>query len=177
MGNNAPFESLYRQLYPQYVAWGIKRWGVNEDVLQEAFNEALLIFRRKVWAGEMEGYAGKQVNTVLFSFAANLIRNRLKTDQRHKERFTPLDEDHVQIEQSSSFVVGAESQKGIFSEPAEGRTAALRKSFVQLTERCQKILNLRIVHGLSMPDIAETLGLSNANSAKTAKNKCLNRLK
>lgn len=176
-GDNAPFEALYRRLYQQYVGWGTKRWGVNEDVLQEAFNEALLIFRRKAWEGGLENYAGKQVNTILFSFAANLIRNRLKTDQRHKERFAPLDEDHVQIEQTSSFVVEAESQKGIFSEPAEGRVAALRKSFAQLTERCQQILNLRIVHGLSMPDIAETLGLSNANSAKTAKNKCLNRLK
>ena len=47
----------------------------------------------------------------------------------------------------------------------------------QLTERCRTILVARIVHGHSMPEIAEQLGMANADTAKTAKNKCLNRLK
>lgn len=176
-GDNAPFEAVYRLNYKPFIAWGTKRWGISEDALQEAFNEAILIFRRKAWEGDLKTYSGKQVNTILFSFAANLVRNRIKTDQKHASRFEQLEDRHAQVEQESAFVVERERQRGIFSEPAEGRVAELRKYWKQLTERCQKILNLRIVQGMSMPDIAEALGLSNANSAKTAKNKCLNRLK
>ena len=176
-GDNAPFERVYREHYRAFIAWAVKRWGLEEDVLAEAFNEALLVFRRKAWDGSLDNYAGKQVNTVLFAIGANLVRNRIKTDTAHQQRFEPLDEEHAQIEEETAFSIPPELQQGIFAEGAGERVQALRKSFGQLTERCQQILLRRIVHGQSMPEIAEALGIGNANSAKTAKNKCLNRLK
>ena len=116
-------------------------------------------------------------NTILFSFCANLVRNRLKTEQQHQERFLPLNSEQAELELASEEMVHAEAGKGIFREAAEGRAAELKKGFAQLTARCQKLLLLRIVQGLSMVDIAETMGLSGEDSAKTAKNKCQNRLK
>ena len=176
-GDDRPLERMYRSLYQPYLAWAIQRWGNRGDVLEEAFNEAVMIFRRKAWDGSLESYVGKQLNTIIFSFAANLIRNRLKVEQQYQERFQPLDEKQAELEGQSEKMIFEAAGEGIFREGAEGRAAKLKVGFAQLTARCQQILLLRIVHGFSMPEIAVSLGLSSANSAKTAKNKCQNRLK
>lgn len=176
-GDNQPFGTLYRELYPQYLGWARRRWRADEDLLAEVFNESLLIFRRKAWDGSLDSYRGKQLNTIVFSFASNLIRNRLRKDQRYRERFEVLEETTLPMESEMSFVVGKEMQEGIFAAPEEGKVALLKQALKGLTERCRTILTLRIVQGVSMPEIAQQLGLSSTNSAKTAKNKCLNRLK
>jgi RNA polymerase sigma factor (sigma-70 family) len=176
-GDDRPMEHLYKGLYRPYMAWAVQRWRTSDEVLEEAYNEAVLIFRRKAWEGSLDGYAGKQLNTILFSFAANLIRNRLKKEQQFQERFRPLDEDLSRMEEASEEMVLSAAKEGIFREGAEGKLAQLQKGFAQLTERCRQLLLMRIVHGLSMPEIAENMGMSGPDSAKTAKNKCLKRLK
>lgn len=176
-GNNTPFGEIYRALFAQYQGWARKRWGIDDELLQECFNESLLIFRRKAWDGSLANYTGRQINTVLFSFAANVIRNRLKRDQQHRDRFEQLDEEADEMEGEMGFVVERELQEGIFAEPDSPRLAQLKRAMQELTDRCRQLLTLRIVHGVSIPEIAAQLGMSTANSAKTAKNKCLNRLR
>lgn len=176
-GDNAPLESAYRRYYGQYMGWARSNWGLADDLLAECFNEAVLIFRKKAWEGSLESYRGKAVNTILFSFAANLIRNRNKKESKHQSRHLPLADHAQELESESEGIVEAELEGPLFGSAPEGRMAELKKAMAQLSERCQTILISRIVHGLSMPDIAESLGLANANTAKTAKNKCLKRLK
>ncbi len=176
-GDNVPLEKAYRRHSSQNLNWARSRWGLEDDQLAEAFNEAVLIFRKKAWEGSLESYRGKAVNTILFSFAANLIRNRIKKESLHQSRHLPLADHTQELESDSSEMVEAELDGPLFQSPPEGRMADLQKGMEQLTERCRQILISRIVHGLSMPDIAEQLGMANADTAKTAKNKCLKRLK
>ncbi len=179
-GDNRPLEAVYRKFYLQYIHWARSRWGLGDDLLADAFNEAVLIFRKKAWEGGLEGYRGKGINTILFSFAANLIRNRLKKEGQYQSRLVPLSEEQVGTKfesLESTSLVEDELEGPLFRNAPEGKMALLKKGMAQLTERCRQILVYRIVHGFSMPDIAEQLGMANADTAKTAKNKCLNRLK
>lgn len=177
VGQNEPFERMYRRYYPQYKPWAHKRWGGADHDIAEAFNEAVLIFRKKVWEGSMEGYRGKAVNTILFAFAANVIRNHFKRSQQHRDRFAPLPDQIGEMEVASDVTVEEALQGPLFRQVPEGKMALLKAGMDQLSERCRNLLMLRIVHGLSMPDIADQMGLANADTAKTAKNKCLKRLR
>ncbi len=176
-GDNAPLEAAYRQYFNQYMGWARSRWALEDNLLAECFNEAVLIFRKKVWEGDLESYRGKAVNTILFSFAANLIRNQYKKEGQHRSRYLPLADHAQEMEAESSGMIETELEGPLFRDVPEGKMAELKKAMAQLTERCRTILVNRIVHGLSMPEIAEQLGLANADTAKTAKNKCLKRLK
>ena len=182
-GDNRPLETAYRRYYLQYMHWARSRWSLEDHDLAEAFNEAVMIFRNKAWEGQLEGYRGKGVNTILFAFAANLVRNRLKKEGKYQSRMLPLtnegqaEEGIGQLEADSSDLVDEAQDDPIFHKAPEGRMAQLKQGMAQLTERCRQILVARIVHGHSMPEIAEQLGMANADTAKTAKNKCLNRLK
>lgn len=176
-GQNEPFERIFRLYYTQYQNWARGRWGETELDLTEAFTDAVMIFRKKVWDGKMEDYRGKAVNTILFSFAANLVRNQFKQQQKHRDRYTPLSDQPEGLEVASASLVEDELEGPLFQQVAEGKLARLQAAMAELSDRCRTLLQLRIVHGLSMPDIADHLGLANANTAKTAKNKCLKRLK
>ena len=51
------------------------------------------------------------------------------------------------------------------------------KSLTQLGEPCKTIIEDFYIHNLSMQDICEKFGYTNADNAKTQKYKCLQRLK
>lgn len=188
-GDNGPLEKVYRAYYAQYMNWARGRWSLADDLLADAFNEAVLVFRKKAWEGLLEGYRGKGVNTILFSFAANLVKNCLKKEGKHQSRMVPLSDETGEPEAGESFepslkeeeeaasAIDDELNGPLFRSPAVGRMAELKKGMAGLTERCRKILVYRIVHGFSMPEIAEQLDMANADTAKTAKNKCLKRLR
>gem|GEM_PF-4179914 len=176
-GHNEPIERVFRMYYDQFHHWARGRWGETDLDLTEAFTDAVMIFRKKVWEGKMEDYRGKAVNTILFSFAANLVRNKFKQQQKHRDRYTPLSDQPDGLEVASASLVEDALEGPLFQQLAEGKLARLQAAMADLSDRCRTLLQLRIVHGLSMPDIADRLGLANANTAKTAKNKCLKRLR
>ena len=50
--------------------------------------------------------------------------------------------------------------------------AMARQALERLSEKCQRILKLAIIDQLAMTEIAELLGLANANVAKSTKSRC-----
>lgn len=173
-GDNIPLEQLYVNCREQFFGWAFKSFGMDRDGLEEIYTEAVILFRRKAWDGSLSNYRGKAVNTILFSFARNLIRNRYKKQSAFQKIHSSIDESVGEIADDAPFI---REDQGIFGDLPSGKMAALLKAFTQISERCRELLTQRIVHRFSMEEIAANLGLKNADSAKTAKNKCLKRLK
>ena len=173
-GDNAPLEQLYLNCREQFFGWAFKSFGMEREDLEEVYTEAVILFRRKAWDGSLASYAGKAVNTILFSFARNLIRNRYKKQAVFKRVHSSIDDSVGEIADQTPFHA---SEEGIFADLPSGKMARMLKALNQLSDRCRELLTQRIVHRFSMEEIAANLGLKNADSAKTAKNKCLKRLK
>jgi DNA-directed RNA polymerase specialized sigma24 family protein len=57
------------------------------------------------------------------------------------------------------------------------RNKAIRETVNKMDKPCAPLLIAFYWEGYSMDEIANNLGYSNANSAKTQKNKCMNKLK
>lgn len=94
-----------------------------------------------------------KISTYLFSICQNLWRKELDRKTRHAGELTVDKPDN-------------------FDPDKQERIDAMRKCLQMLGESCRQILMLYYFDDLSMQEIAQQMGLANADTAKTKKYKC-----
>ncbi len=125
-----------------------------EDVLQES----LIVLWERIRAGRFE-YKAK-LSTFIYATAKNVWSQRLR--RKGREAAGELDPDGEEDPAPSPL------ENLIASEQAALVSEALGK----IGEQCRKLLLLFYWDGLSMEEIAVTLGFANADTAKAKKYQC-----
>jgi RNA polymerase sigma factor (sigma-70 family) len=143
----------YRKTFRKYVQ---SNSGTTEDA-DDIFQEALLILHRKV--NDPSFQLSSSLNTFLFAIAKNLWRDQLKKRK--------VDVSQIPSLSTNSDIDDLLAQESLFRKAEE----ALKR----ITAQCQEILEYFYIRKWSMLAIANQLGLSSENAAKTAKYKCLER--
>ena len=77
------------------------------------------------------------------------------------------------MEWSETLILTAEDLD--YDSDEEEQLQVLEQVISKVSEKCQKIFNLFYFQKKSMQEIADLLGFSNLNSAKTQKYKCIER--
>ena len=144
---------LYKKFYPMITQMVINNSGSREEA-QDVFQESLIVFWQKVISGKL--IITSKISTYFYSVCQNQWRKELD----RKKRFSREEMD------GQSFQAPRENQN----------LDIVLKSMQQLGEPCQSLLTFYYFEQLSMSEIAQRLGFSNADTAKTKKYKCKQRL-
>ena len=145
----------YQSTVQKYI---LKNNGTKEEA-KDIFQEALIILFRN--ANRSDFKLTSSINTYVFSISKNLWNEKLRTTQRDSKKLQVADLDH------STEEIIEQEKKYTLAEAA----------LMRISEQCKTILELFYIKKIAMSQIAQTLGMSSENAAKTQKYKCLVRLK
>ena len=155
---NQAFHFLYKAYY-RVVEKMILRKGGSEEDSADVFQNSLLVFLDMVETGKYKQLSS--VKTMLYAISRNLFLKELRNQKR-----SGLAHDEWATRQEFA-VEGVKPDTGIL---------VLKDLLGQLDPGCESLLVDFYYKGLNFDQIAEKSGLTNRNSAKVKKSRCLARL-
>jgi len=159
--NPAALRQLYKAHYPMVLNLVLTNSG-NEQDAKDVYQEAIIHFYERLQ--QVEFVLACKIKTYLYAVSKRLWLKRLA---EQKKQLRMGDEDSfVGIEQE---IVDLESKEKNFH--------AMDKALLTLGEPCRTIVEDYYLRSLTMDDIKEKFGYTNADNAKNQKYKCLQRLK
>ena len=153
---------LYKTYFPMILQLIINNNGSEHDA-KDVFQEGILVLHDKIKSGDFE--LSSKLKTFLYSVCRRIWLKKLNQKSRFSGNIKDY-ENHFQVEQDLEQHVEKDQQ-----------FLLMDKSLTQLGEPCKTIIEDFYIHNLSMQDICEKFGYTNADNAKTQKYKCLQRLK
>ncbi len=154
---------VYKEFFPT-IKFLIKKNTGNEEDAEDIFQESLLVILKNVQKEEF--YLTCSFLTYLYSISRNLWMQRLKVKRKGMDNFEALEK----------FFNISEADNIELAEVEQLRYKIYRDHFNAMEKDCQRILLLSM-QKYSSKDIAETMGYSSENYAKTKKYNCKERLK
>ena len=149
-GDESALDFLYKKNYRMMVNMIIKNNGSEEEA-KDIYQEALLAFWQKAASGKLE--MTSKISTFLYSICQNLWRKELERKSRH------TGEDEI----TSSVIIDIDKKE---------RIEVVNQCINNMGETCRAILTYYYFDEMSMAEIAEKMGFSNSDTAKTKKYKC-----
>ena len=153
-------EPALKVLYLEYpkIRANILSTGGDEEIAREIFHDSLILLMEKVSKKDFE--LSSKLSTFLYGINRFLWKNELRKRQRNPE-----------LEWKDTLILTADDVG--YNEEKEEQLKALSQILNQVTEKCKKIFELFYFKKASMAEIAEKLGFTSVNSAKTQKYKCM----
>ena len=152
---------LYDTTQIKTRAYILKNNG-SEDEAQDIFQDAVLSFYRYVLAGKFDD--GKSVDGFIFTISKNLWVNRVKQKSRMVRGDQGLE--------NTSIIEDDYLVRTIDEERAQ----KIQTLLAELGEKCKDLLTYTIFYKMRMDEVAEKMGFSGANAAKTRNYKCKQKL-
>ena len=162
-GNNDVLSALYKKYYNIVLKFILYNSGTNAAA-QDIYQETIIVLFESV---KKPGFELKcQLQTYIFSIAKRLWLKELKKNGK-----TFL----FKESEENNLVDVSEDLKEFDEKEAE--IEKMNNSLIDLGEPCSELIKDFYINKLSMEEIAEKFGYTNADNAKTQKYKCLQRLK
>ena len=164
-GNDAVIRSVYKKFYPVIARMVLNNSGTEAEA-KDVFQEAVLVLYHH--AQQQHFALSCALQTYLYSVARRLWLKQLSK----KHGLYKLDErfgDEQDLIEAGSDVDAYEQR--------EQNLERMKQSIGQLGEPCKTLLEDFYTRHLSMDELAEKFGYTNADNAKNQKYKCLQRLK
>lgn len=155
-------EKPIRQLYKEYpkVRANILSTGGSEEIAQEIFNDSLILLIEKV--SEPSFQLTSKLSTYLYGINRFLWKNQLRKQNRY-----------IELEWSDTLIISEDDLD--YQEEKEEKLKVMENILNTISEKCKKIFEMFYFNRQSMQFVAEKLGFSSVNSAKTQKYKCMER--
>ena len=154
--DNRVLAYLYRKVLPKVKHFILSNSG-DSDEANDIFQDAVLIFYKQV---KLERFNPQyEIAGFIYSVSRNLWINYIK----RKNKQTELTEGYHQRPEEQSFLddlITKEREKNVMDV------------LNRLGDRCRELLILSVFQKMTMKEIAEKMGFSNENSAKTRNYKC-----
>lgn len=135
----------------------IKNNGSVEEA-NDIFQDTVMVLYYQVKQDKYN--SNHDLDGFLFTIAKNLWINKVKRDKRVQYTDTIVDDAHSDFNDHLKELIVKE------------RSAAMRRVFDKLDEKCRKILQFTIYDKLSMKEISVKMGYSNENVAKSNHYRC-----
>jgi RNA polymerase sigma-70 factor (ECF subfamily) len=160
-GDYGALESVYVKYRSEFFRWIYKQYSCSYDDIQDIYQQSILVLYENIVNGKVSNF-NSSIKTYLFAVGKNKYYEL--TRDKHKQLVSI--KDNVQNESISETI---DNEYYDYSN--------LHQCLQDLGQPCKDILELYYYHKLSMQDIADKIGLKNADTAKNMKYKCLKRLK
>ncbi len=156
-------EALYKKYYNIVLKFIVNNSG-SEEQAQDIYQETIIVLYENVKKPEFE--LNCQLQTYVYSVARRLWLKQLK---KSGKTFLFKEDEENELVDTTLELEDHESK--------EQEIEKVNLSLIQLGEPCATLIKDFYVYKLSMDDIAEKFGYTNADNAKNQKYKCLQRLK
>ncbi len=153
--------SLYQTYYPKVKKFVSSRNGSSDDA-KDIFQEVILQLYLKITDSRLLE-EGINIGGFIIQSAQNKWVDKIRKDKRLE--FT---EDVVNVSNTKS----ALDNNNLTALLNKERTLVIDKILSSIGDKCKELLRLSIFYNLSMKEIAEKLGFSSEDSAKTQHYKC-----
>lgn len=153
-----PIQILYKE-YPKIRLFLLKEGGTDE-MIQEIFNDSLVLLIEKVSNPSFE--LTSKLSTYLTGINRFLLKNELRKKENHS--FVSSDFQSSQMENFPNFEYDFEKEE---------KLKVIDGILDTIQEKCKQILHFFYFEKRSMDFIAEKMGFSSVQSAKTQKYKCM----
>lgn len=162
-GDNAVLSALYKKYYNLVLKFVVNNSG-SEEAARDIYQEAVIVLYENV---QKPGFVlSCQLQTYIYSVARRLWLKELRRNGK-TTLFRETEEDDL---------ADVSAETDAFSEK-EKEFEQLNKSLTALGEPCASLIGDFYIKKLSMDEIADKFGYTNADTAKNQKYKCLQRLK
>jgi len=162
---NAAFHHVYQNVYPSVQSL-IRRNSGSEENAKDIFQEAMIIFYEKIMHEDFK--LTSSVQTYLYAVSRNLWLKFLRDNRKE----IPVD-----LQQHKAENMLRAENPFFANERVNTLTKSVHHYLNKLGNPCRQILIYYYYFKLSMENISDKLGYSNANSVKSQKYKCIERLK
>lgn len=163
--NQQVFSNVYKKYRDEFCARF--RQGIDEDNVIDAYQEACVALWRNI---QNEKLTAESLNVKLKTYLFDIGHKKI-VDYFRKSKTAKKTQFIENIDYSKEY-----SSESIDADVNNERERVVRKAVDAMTEPCHSILILFYWEKKKMDEIAEQLDYSNAASAKTQKNKCMNKL-
>lgn len=163
-------QQYYEGLKPLFINYIRKNFDLSYDDIMDIYADVWIDVRNNILNGRVEKETKWQAYILKMGWnQANKLKNRLK-------QMDSIDEEGFNSDAfEKEYTENAEAEKSIYSDPQLIAILAAELSYIP--DPCNKILKLYYYDHLSMLEIADSMNYSNQNSAKTTKNRCMDKLK
>lgn len=158
-GDENIMEYVYHQYYSM-VAHFVKNNQGTENDAEDLYQEGLLVVFQKIRAGEEIRFLKTYIYSVCRLKWLNLLRYRRRHPEQVIDTYEPFE---VILEDAETDAMPYQQ--------------AMKQALAQLDETCRQILLAFYFEKLSMEEIAQRFQYSKANTAKSKKNKCMDRIR
>ena len=158
-GDESIMEYVYQNYYPM-IAHFVKNNRGNDNDAEDLYQEGLLVVFQKIREGEEIRF----LKTYIYSVCRLKWLNMLRYKRRHAEQI---------IDNYESFEVLIEDAENDIVPYQQ----AMQQALAQLDETCRQLLLAFYFEKLSMEAIALRFQYNQANTAKSKKNKCMDRIR
>lgn len=155
-------KSLYKMHYPMILNLVLNNSG-DEEEAKDLYQEGFMVFYEQV---RREGFQlNCKIKTYIYSICRRLWLKRLSEKSKFSKKIKDDDDFHDLLEDEP------------FLAENEIKIEVMNMSMTKLGEPCKSLIEDFYVHHLSMGEISDKFGYTNAENAKNQKYKCLQRLK
>jgi RNA polymerase sigma factor (sigma-70 family) len=162
-GNNELISVLYKKYYTVVLKFIVNNSG-SQEAAQDIYQETIIVLYENVQKPEFE--LNCQLQTYIYSVAKRLWLKHLKKNNK-----TFL----LKEEEEDDLIDVSEEMDDYLNKEVEFEK--MNRALTELGEPCTTLIKDFYVQKLSMDEIAEKFGYTNADNAKNQKYKCLQRLK
>lgn len=162
-GDETPIFELYQLHRDEFLAWSKNTYEATADQAKDAFQDAIIDFHQNVMTGQLIELSSS-IKTYLFQIGKHKLLNIQKKESRitYHESFQLIDTKEIEryMEEESHLYSQEQISAAIENVPAD----------------CQKVLKLFYFEEYDMDSIARELNYKNADTAKSKKSLCMNKL-
>lgn len=162
-GDPEVLTALYKKYYNLVLKFVVSNNGSSEAA-EDVYQETIVILYEKCLDKNFE--LNCQLQTFIYSIARNLWLKQLK---KHSSITSLKDYHHEEYGQTETDVK--------LHQQKEESIEKMYKSLEELGEPCATLIRDFYIRKLSMEEISDKFGYTNADNAKNQKYKCLQRLK
>jgi RNA polymerase sigma factor (sigma-70 family) len=162
-GDERPLVDLYRLYRNEFTVWSCNQFSTNEAQAKDVFQEAILDFYENIISGKLTEFVSSE-KTYLFQIGKHKALNLIKKESRITYN------DNLQLIKGNEYEDYMEDEHKLYTQ--EKISAAINK----LPEDCQEVLKLHYFKEFDMDSIAREMEYKNADTAKSKKSVCMNKL-
>lgn len=164
---NKEYAKLYDELRPDFIGAMRKSYAfLTNEVLEEAFQDAMHDFYQDVKTGKFEKYANS-IRKYVFIMGRNKAISQFR--HLHPDRYVETPVEELDLYRSLSYVsneVEDEEKKNV-----------IYRLVHSIGEPCSRVLTFFFYDVLSMREIAAAMGYKSSDVAKATKKKCMEKVK
>jgi RNA polymerase sigma factor (sigma-70 family) len=161
-GNERVLHDLYRAYYPMIRNLVISNSGTEQEA-KDIYQEAVIAFYERIQ--EINFRLTCKIKTYLYAICRRLWLKRLAQKKLNVMKIDEVEE-FLQVDEEWSAI-----------EENEKKFSIMKVSLNTLGEPCKTIIQDFYFYDLTMEQISDKFGYTNADNAKNQKYKCLQRLK